>query len=52
VSHSHAPSFAARLLARLEAFFFTHRKPVLVALAALTVVMGFLALQLRMDAGF
>lgn len=52
MSHSDAPSFAPRLLAHLEAFFFTHRKPVLVALAALTVVMGFLALQLRMDAGF
>ena len=52
MSHSHAPSFAARLLARLEAFFFTHRKPVLVALVALTAVMGFFALQLRMDAGF
>jgi uncharacterized protein len=52
LSHSDASSFAPRLLARLESFFFTHRKPVLVALAVLTAVMGFLALQLRMDAGF
>jgi predicted RND superfamily exporter protein len=39
-------------LARLEEFCFTRRKPLLTALAVLTMVMGFLALQLRMDAGF
>ncbi|WP_371319836.1 RND family transporter [Variovorax sp. dw_308] len=51
-SSSLAPSFAVRLLARLEDFFFTRRKPLLIVLALLTAVMGGLALQLRMDAGF
>nr|WP_213954663.1 efflux RND transporter permease subunit [Variovorax sp. dw_954] len=40
------------MLARLEDFFFTRRKPLLIALALLTAVMGVLASQLRMDAGF
>ncbi|WP_345944651.1 efflux RND transporter permease subunit [Variovorax sp. dw_954] len=51
-SSSLATSFAVRLLARLEDFFFTRRKPLLIALALLTAVMGVLASQLRMDAGF
>lgn len=42
----------ARLVARLEEMLFTHRAATLAALAALTVVMGVFAAQLRMTAGF
>ena len=46
------PGLGARLLARLEAFSFQHRAVLLATLAAITVVMGWFGLQLRMDAGF
>ena len=36
----------------LEDLFFRHRVAVLVLLAAVTLVMGYFATQLRMDAGF
>jgi len=39
-------------IARAEDFFFSHRALVLGVLLALTAVMGWFALQLRMDAGF
>lgn len=42
----------ARLVARLEGILFTHRAATLAVLAALTVVMGVFAAQLRMTAGF
>lgn len=41
-----------RTLQRLEALLFGHRRLVLGLLAALTAVMGWFAVQLRMDAGF
>jgi predicted RND superfamily exporter protein len=41
-----------RLLRGLEDFCFGHRLPILGVLAGLTLVMGWFALQLRMDAGF
>ncbi|HMN75894.1 MAG TPA: MMPL family transporter [Burkholderiaceae bacterium] len=41
-----------RALKRLEAVLFRHRAAVLWALAALTLAMGWFAVQLRMDAGF
>ena len=49
---SSPPGLGARLLARLEAFSFQHRAVLLATLAAITVVMGWFGLQLRMDAGF
>jgi len=42
----------ARALAALERFAFGHRVLVLAVLAAFTLVMGFFALKLRMEAGF
>jgi hypothetical protein len=42
----------ARVVARLEQALFTHRALTLGVLAALTVVMGVFAAQLRMSAGF
>jgi predicted RND superfamily exporter protein len=42
----------ARTLARLEALCFTHRALLMAVLAALTLVMGYLGWQLRMEAGF
>ncbi|OIQ99682.1 multidrug resistance protein MdtC [mine drainage metagenome] len=41
-----------RAIVNLENFLFRLRKPVLVFLLGLTAVMGYYALQLRMDAGF
>jgi predicted RND superfamily exporter protein len=41
-----------RLLARLEAFCFNRRAPLLVVLVLFTAVMGWFALQLHMEAGF
>lgn len=41
-----------RALGRAEGFFFSHRASVLGVLLVLTAVMGWFALQLRMDAGF
>ena len=46
------PAAGRRLLARLEALLFGHRRAVLALLAAFTLVMGWFAVQLRMDAGF
>ncbi|HEX6020030.1 MAG TPA: MMPL family transporter [Burkholderiaceae bacterium] len=46
------PSALVRGLQRLEALLFRRRAAVLWALAALTLVMGFFAARLRMDAGF
>jgi uncharacterized protein len=46
------PGLGVRLLAGLEAFCFKRRAALLVTMAALTAVMGWFALQLRMDAGF
>jgi uncharacterized protein len=40
------------LLPRLEGWLFARRRAVLLTLVTLTVVMGFFASQLRMDAGF
>ncbi|NMG67066.1 MMPL family transporter [Azoarcus indigens] len=45
-------TFLTRNLRRLEDFCFRLRGAILVALALFTVVMGWFALQLRMDAGF
>ena len=42
----------AKLVDRLERLFFGNRATILGALAVLTVVMAFFAVQLRMDAGF
>lgn len=39
-------------VAFLEAWLFGHRNPVLITLCALTAIMGWFALDLRMDAGF
>jgi len=36
----------------LENLVFRHRVPILIAIGAVTVVMGYFATQLRMDAGF
>ncbi len=44
--------FLTRRLKQLEFFCFRFRLPILVLLALFTVVMGFFASQLRMDAGF
>lgn len=41
-----------RFLIKLEGFLFRRRRPVLLLLVALTIVMGFFAIKLRMDAGF
>lgn len=41
-----------RSIGRLEDFLFSFRKPILALLIALTAVMGFFALKLKMDAGF
>jgi len=49
---SSPPGLGMRLLTRLEALCFRHRAVLLGTLAALTAVMGWFALQLRMDAGF
>ncbi|MCW5663254.1 MAG: MMPL family transporter [Piscinibacter sp.] len=46
------PSAPVRALARAEAFCFTRRGFILGVLLVLTAVMGWFALQLRMDAGF
>src|ERR1700739_1089222 len=46
------PNTLARALAALERFAFGHRVLVLGVLAAFTLVMGFFALKLRMEAGF
>jgi predicted RND superfamily exporter protein len=46
------PSRARRALHWLEEFCFAHRAALLAVLAVFTVVMGWFALQLRMDAGF
>ncbi len=46
------PSMLVRGLQRLESLLFRRRAIVLWALTALTLVMGFFAVQLRMDAGF
>jgi len=48
---AHVP-LLLRLLLRLEAVLFRQRAAILVVLAALTVVMGWFAAQLRMEAGF
>jgi predicted RND superfamily exporter protein len=42
----------ATLVARLERFFFAHRAATLGVLLAFTALMGWFAVQLRMDAGF
>ena len=52
MTQSAGSSALGRGLARLEAVLFGHRGLVLGVLAVLTVVMGWLAVQLRMDAGF
>lgn len=44
--------FAARLTAALEALVFGHRRLVLVALAAVTVLLAFFAARTRIDASF
>jgi predicted RND superfamily exporter protein len=49
---SASPKIIARVLSALERFVFGRRVLVLGVLAAFTLVMGFFALQLRMDAGF
>lgn len=41
-----------RAVHRFEAFCFSHRRAILVALAVFTLVMAWFAAQLRMDAGF
>jgi predicted RND superfamily exporter protein len=41
-----------RIILRLERWLFNHRGTILCAFAILTIVMGFFAVQLRMDAGF
>lgn len=46
------PTTIARVLSVLERFLFGRRVLVLSVLAAFTLVMGFFALKLRMDAGF
>ncbi len=40
------------MIAALESFVFRYRGPILLLLAAATLVMGYYAAQLRMDAGF
>lgn len=45
-------AFVTRALRRLEDFCFRFRNAILLALIAFTIVMGYFALQLRMDAGF
>ncbi|MCZ2419408.1 MAG: MMPL family transporter [Burkholderiales bacterium] len=45
-------AFLTRVIRTAETFCFRFRKPLLAALAALTVFMGWFALQLQMDAGF
>ncbi|MGN8080860.1 efflux RND transporter permease subunit [Variovorax sp. 22077] len=45
-------SASQRFLARIEAILFARRRAVLIGLAVFTVIMGFFALKLRMDAGF
>jgi len=52
VSPSPAPGPGGRFLAWLEVSCFRHRAVLLATLAAITAVMGWFALQLRMDAGF
>lgn len=55
MTHSSAPppaSTVGRLLARFEAACFARRNWLMLALLGLTVVMGFLGWQLRMEAGF
>lgn len=47
-----SPAAGRGLLSRLEALLFGHRRTVLAVLAAFTAVMGWFAVQLRMDAGF
>jgi predicted RND superfamily exporter protein len=47
-----ANSLLARGAQRFEAFAFAHRRSLLILLAAFTLVMGWFAVQLRMDAGF
>ncbi|MDR2239063.1 MAG: MMPL family transporter [Zoogloeaceae bacterium] len=44
--------FLTRIIRGAEHVLFRFRKPVLAALLAFTAVMGFFALQLKMDAGF
>ena len=46
------PTTLARALAALERFVFGRRVLVLAVLAVFTLVMGFFALKLRMEAGF
>ena len=46
------PAPPPRLLDRFEASLFRRRAAILAALALLTAVMGWFAVQLRMDAGF
>ena len=46
------PKPPPRLLDRVEAALFRQRAAILAVLALLTVVMGWFAVQLRMDAGF
>ena len=52
MSPSPAPGPGGRFLAWLEVSCFRHRAVLLATLAAITAVMGWFALQLRMDAGF
>lgn len=50
VKLSEAP--ARGLLSRVEGVLFGHRRLVLASLAVFTLIMGWFAVQLRMDAGF
>lgn len=50
VKLSEAP--APGLLSRVEGVLFGHRRLVLATLAVFTLIMGWFAVQLRMDAGF
>lgn len=52
MSSTPRPGLGARFLAWLEAACFRHRTLLLATMAAITAVMGWFALQLRMDAGF
>jgi uncharacterized protein len=49
---THSASPLLRAVARVEALAFGQRRLLLIALALFTLVMGWFALQLRMDAGF
>jgi predicted RND superfamily exporter protein len=52
VKNTERESFVLRGLAQLERLFFSHRALLLIVLGLLTVVMGYFALKLKMEAGF